>query len=278
MSIEPAVAAIGFTGTRYGMTVAQRRTLRSLLANGAGREFHHGDCVGADAEAHDIAVALGIEPVIHPPVIDILRAMSWFRARSFLGARMRPSKPPRPQHIALDRSAGRGREGPVRYVVDSALCSEARLRDCDYLARWDAEIFGKRSVERRSGLVTSIVSCPSATPSGVVRLDGLSSEASLKFGDHAFLSSRSSSACSATTSLSSWASRRGALTSSLGGGAGGVTRKALLAGFQELLGPAVVRGPRQCLRGGTSPWSGISVSSSLLEGYDEPEILPSSSR
>ncbi len=47
MSIAPAVAAIGFTGTRYGMTVAQRRILRLLLANGAGREFHHGDCVGA---------------------------------------------------------------------------------------------------------------------------------------------------------------------------------------------------------------------------------------
>ena len=73
MSSAP-VAAIGFTGTRYGMTVAQRRTLRLFLANGAGREFHHGDCVGADAEAHDIAVAFGFEPVIHPPVIDILRA------------------------------------------------------------------------------------------------------------------------------------------------------------------------------------------------------------
>jgi hypothetical protein len=36
--------------------------------------FHHGDCVGADAEAHVIATVLGFETVVHPPKNEKLRA------------------------------------------------------------------------------------------------------------------------------------------------------------------------------------------------------------
>lgn len=69
---------IGFTGTRRGMTEAQGLTLRALLATQHATEFHNGDCIGADAEAHDIAVAMGCEVVIHPPIIDAERA--WKRS------------------------------------------------------------------------------------------------------------------------------------------------------------------------------------------------------
>lgn len=57
---------IGFTGTRQGMTKEQQATLRSLLNADTG-EFHHGDCIGADAQAHDIAVGMGYNIIIHPP-------------------------------------------------------------------------------------------------------------------------------------------------------------------------------------------------------------------
>jgi len=37
-------------------------------------EFHHGDCVGADNQAHDIARKYGACIIIHPPKIHKLRA------------------------------------------------------------------------------------------------------------------------------------------------------------------------------------------------------------
>lgn len=79
---------VGFTGTRHGMTDAQKAALRSLLVRVAGTEFHHGDCMGADSEAHDIAMECGYCLVIHPPTNPSLRA--WRKVPSHL---MRPERP-----------------------------------------------------------------------------------------------------------------------------------------------------------------------------------------
>lgn len=65
---------IGFTGTQQGMTAAQMATLRRQLSDMRGAEFHHGDCIGADAQAHDIAVEQGLLPVVHPPADPRKRA------------------------------------------------------------------------------------------------------------------------------------------------------------------------------------------------------------
>lgn len=64
---------LGFTGTRHGMTVEQAAVVAGVMAEGWD-EFHHGDCVGADAEAHGLAVDAGIRVVSHPPVDGRLRA------------------------------------------------------------------------------------------------------------------------------------------------------------------------------------------------------------
>ena len=63
---------IGFTGTQDGMTPDQKSTFRELVKGAI--EFHHGDCVGADSDAHDIVDEMDIEIVIHPPAISKKRA------------------------------------------------------------------------------------------------------------------------------------------------------------------------------------------------------------
>lgn len=67
---------VGFTGNQHGMTEAQKQWLREAFAKMpmSGWEFHHGDCIGSDAEAHDIAYEHGATICIHPPEYDGKRA------------------------------------------------------------------------------------------------------------------------------------------------------------------------------------------------------------
>lgn len=68
---------LGFTGTREGMSDRQmyeiHLMLQDLWQRGA-REFHHGDCVGSDAQAHVIAESFGYHVHIHPPEDDRFQA------------------------------------------------------------------------------------------------------------------------------------------------------------------------------------------------------------
>ncbi len=53
---------LGFTGTRKGMTYLQRETVRTLIIHLAETygwlTVHHGACIGADAEFHNICMNL----------------------------------------------------------------------------------------------------------------------------------------------------------------------------------------------------------------------------
>lgn len=61
--------AVGFTGTRKGMSRRQKSLVRYFLQICRPTVVHHGDCIGADAEFHDIVEALdsSIAIHIHPP-------------------------------------------------------------------------------------------------------------------------------------------------------------------------------------------------------------------
>jgi len=75
--ISSEVEHVGFTGTRTGLSSKQRHSLRVVLAHlkeDGAVWFHHGDCEGADEEAHEVAVALGFKIHIHPPVMGKHRA------------------------------------------------------------------------------------------------------------------------------------------------------------------------------------------------------------
>lgn len=71
---------IGFTGARKGMSKIQKQVLDRellLLMHTFAEQawyFHHGDCVGSDAEAHEIALSCGALIVIHPPTNPTKRA------------------------------------------------------------------------------------------------------------------------------------------------------------------------------------------------------------
>lgn len=69
---------VGFTGTREGMTLAQKHAVETLLRDlhRPGAEFHHGDCVGSDEEAAAIADELGFIIHSHPPTNRSMRAFA----------------------------------------------------------------------------------------------------------------------------------------------------------------------------------------------------------
>lgn len=60
---------VGFTGTKNGMTDGQKfelvEYLRYLKAQGY-THFHHGDCIGADAQAAGLAKQVGFILICHP--------------------------------------------------------------------------------------------------------------------------------------------------------------------------------------------------------------------
>lgn len=68
---------VGFTGTQLGTTPQQLSSLWIVLGQlKPVEEFHHGDCIGSDAEAHDLVRRIFDDSVIviHPPTIETKRA------------------------------------------------------------------------------------------------------------------------------------------------------------------------------------------------------------
>jgi len=120
------------------MTGEQLRALRDLLATFGHADLHHGDAVGADAEAHDIAVTLGWNAVSHPPINDAWRAHK-------VADEERAPKPylVRNRDIVEETRPANSRFGKRRgasaigHLVHGALCAPVRSPDLDHQTGWN---------------------------------------------------------------------------------------------------------------------------------------------
>lgn len=65
---------ISFTGTRKDMTEQQKETFELLIKKLNGKLLIHGDCIGADETAHNIAKKCGMDVHIRPGNIQKYRA------------------------------------------------------------------------------------------------------------------------------------------------------------------------------------------------------------
>lgn len=90
--VAPGEKVIGFTGTREGMTPRQKATVLRLFIENMPFTFVHGDCVGADDNAHDLAIRVGAPVVQRPCTLTSQRAF---------GAGAKKVYPPKPP---LDRN------------------------------------------------------------------------------------------------------------------------------------------------------------------------------
>lgn len=134
---------VGFTGARAGVTRTQAETCWSILgkdwAEGV-REFHHGDCVGADASIAAYAMRTGFRIIGHPPNDPSRRA--WFPCDELL-----------PERPYLDRN---------RAIVDVS----GRLLACpDGPDRLRSGTWSTIRYARRSGLAVRVV-MPDGTVTG----------------------------------------------------------------------------------------------------------------
>lgn len=59
---------VGFTGNRHGFNTLQKNLFEYYVRKYRQFEFHHGDCVGCDSEAHNVVTKLASSTTIaHPP-------------------------------------------------------------------------------------------------------------------------------------------------------------------------------------------------------------------
>lgn len=87
------VVSVGISATREGLSQTQLQFLASILKGKCG-EFHHGDCVGGDTDAHNLVRTQFRDKwriIIHPPIKNEFRAFN-------VGDEVRPVKPYLPRN------------------------------------------------------------------------------------------------------------------------------------------------------------------------------------
>ena len=84
---------IGFTGTQVGMTPQQKQWFETYLGFFKCTEFRHGDCIGADTDAHELSLKHVSRIVIHPPVYASKRSFCDKKTKVGVTIEVLPEKP-----------------------------------------------------------------------------------------------------------------------------------------------------------------------------------------
>lgn len=117
--------SVGFLGTAKGMTDGQKDRLRMALGRSLPTNFHHGDSLGAEEEAHAVARSFGMHIVAHPSFLSELRAYC-------------PADEVRPLRSARDRKL------ELMRAVDTLLVAPATAVEKPDSASWDAVRMARR--------------------------------------------------------------------------------------------------------------------------------------
>ena len=72
------MAELGFTGTQRGMTKKQLFAVMNIMQDSSYETGHHGDCIGADWEFHQLCRFKKMAVVGHPPRNQSKRAFCTF--------------------------------------------------------------------------------------------------------------------------------------------------------------------------------------------------------
>jgi hypothetical protein len=142
----------GFTGTREGLTSFQRGNLLGLLTELQPRVLHHGDCVGADVEAHLLCIALRVKVRIHPPDENGLRAFCSFMGSGLLVEMIYDAKP----YLARDRDL----VDESDYLIACVKGAEERRSGSWATVRYAREVGRPVFVLHPDGKVDSPSGCP----------------------------------------------------------------------------------------------------------------------
>lgn len=117
---------LGFTGTRDGMTEAQRATFTDLVKRLLPSHFGHGDCIGSDDQAATIVdeVVPDVYITCYPPIDDDLRANNThhdeIRKPKTYFARNRDIVDENDAMVATPREMSHQSRGGTWYTVDYA--------------------------------------------------------------------------------------------------------------------------------------------------------------
>jgi hypothetical protein len=65
---------LGMTGNRNGISDEAKKVFLDFINNNEIKEAHHGDCLGADKDFHDIFNNKNLRIIIHPPNDNKMRA------------------------------------------------------------------------------------------------------------------------------------------------------------------------------------------------------------